>query len=258
MPTHTVPSAVIKLWTLGVPWDYPAWQVATGVQHGLFPDNPALLPKGWTPEDASNVKSYFDQYRLQPTEDDKIAFARQTKGSALPGRKKWRDWISALWRTSRIHERIIAVLHANNCHPLTLAVESSNGTTSWPMGGTWIPLCLDAVASELFGEDCLDQHGRLPESLRAPTQALVQRTWTNLTKRLDRGKKRIATLEEEAIQAFDGESSSRCNVIYLIDRSFVSSQISTTNWSPSPSFERSYALCLSGAISPRFSTRRII
>ncbi|KJA14356.1 hypothetical protein HYPSUDRAFT_208778 [Hypholoma sublateritium FD-334 SS-4] len=171
--------------------------------NGLFPDDAALLPKGWTPQDAANIKSYFDQYRLQPTEDDKIAFARQTKGSALPGRKKWRDWISAVWRTSRIHERIISVLHTNNCHPLTLSAESANGTTTWPMGGTWIPLCLDAVASDLFGEDCLDQHGRLPESLRAPTQALVQRTWMNLTKRLDRGKKRLSILEQGAIQAFD-------------------------------------------------------
>lgn len=79
------------------------------------------------------------------------------------------------------------------------------------MGGTWIPLCLDAVVSDFFGEDCLDQHGRLPESLRAPTQALVQHTWINLTKRLDRSKKHLSTLEE-AIQALDGESNLRYNV----------------------------------------------
>lgn len=118
MPTHTIASTVIKLWTLGVPWDFPAWQVLTGAHNSLFPDNPALLLKGWTPEDAANIKSYFDQYCLQPTEDDKIAFASQTKGSALPGRKKWCNWVGTIWRASRIHERIISVLHANNCHPL--------------------------------------------------------------------------------------------------------------------------------------------
>lgn len=209
MPSHTIASAVIKLWTLGVPWDLANWQALTGVQNGLFPDNSALLPKGWTREDATDIKSYFDQYNRQPTEDDKISFTRQSKGSILPGRKRWREWINALWRTSRIHEKITFVLHANNCHPVTLFVESSDGTVTWPMGGTWIPLCLDAVASELFGEDCLDQHGRLPEPLRAPTQALVQRTWTNLNKRLDRGKNRLALLELEAIEAFEGESISR-------------------------------------------------
>ena len=200
MPTHTIASALVKLWTLGAPWDYPAWQTTSGTYHGLFPADPAHLPKGWTAEDAANVKSYFEQYRLQPTEDDKIAFARQTKGSVLPGRKTWRDWVSALWRTSRVHEKIIAVLNANNCHPLNLAAD----TVTWPMGGTWIPLCLDAVALELFGEECLDHHGRLPEAPRAPTQALIQRTWTNLTKRLDRSKKRLSILEEEAVQAFKG------------------------------------------------------
>ena len=213
MPTHTIASAVIKLWTLGAPWDLPTWQGITGAHNGLFPDNPALLPKGWTPEDASNIKSYFDQYRLKPTEDDKIAFSRQTKGSILPGRQKWRDWINALWGTSRIHEKILSVLNANNYHPLTLCEESSDGTMTWPTGGTWIPLCLDAVATELFGEECLDQHGRLPESLRAPTQALVLRTWTNLIKRLDRGQKRLGILEGEAIEAFDGNFHLRCRII---------------------------------------------
>ena len=210
MPTHTVASALVKLWTLGAPWGYSGWQALTGTQHGLFPDDPALLPKGWTPEDAANIKSYFEQYRLQPTEDDKITFAKQTKGTALPGRKTWRDWVSTVWRTSRIHERVISVLHANNFHPLTLAADSPNGTTIWPMGGTWIPLCLDAIASDLFGESCLDHHGRLPEPLRAPTQALIQRTWTNLTKRLDRSRKRLSILEEEAVQAFNGDSYLRC------------------------------------------------
>ena len=216
MPTHTIASAVVKLWTLGVPWGFPAWQTITGTHNGLFPDNPALLPRGWTPQDAANIKSYFDQYRLQPTEDDKITFARQTKGSSLPGRKKWRDWITAVWRIARIHEKITSVLHDNDCHPLTLFVKSADGTTSWPMGGTWIPLCLDAVAAYLFGEECLDQRGRLPEILRAPTQALVQRTWLNLTKRLDRDRKRIAALEQEAIQAFEGDSNSRCCAVYSI------------------------------------------
>ncbi|KAF9470636.1 hypothetical protein BDN70DRAFT_901952, partial [Pholiota conissans] len=227
MPSHTIPSAVIKLWTLGIPWDYPVWQAATGVHHGLFPDDPQHLPKNWTPDDAQNIKSYFDQYRLKPTEDDKIAFSKQRKGSALPGRKKWRDWITSIWRTARVHERITAVLSANNCHPLNLVVDSIDSIESvesvepsvdsngWPAGSTWIPTCLDEIACELFGEECLDKSGRLPERFRAPTQALVQRTWNNLTKRLDRCKKRLPVLEKEAVEAFNGlqgETVSKDNI----------------------------------------------
>ncbi|KAF8956795.1 hypothetical protein BDZ97DRAFT_1763474 [Flammula alnicola] len=199
MPTHTIASAIIELHTLGIPWDYPVWQAATGVKHGLFPEDPKLLPKGWTPEDASNIASYFDQYRAKPTEDEKIAFVSQRRGTALPGREKWRDWINAIWRSAGIHDKIIAVIAANNCHPL----EQTEDASSWPMGAIWLPVCLDAIAVELFGDECLDAMGCLPERFRAPTQALAQRTWSYLTERLDRSKKRFAIYEQEALEAFN-------------------------------------------------------
>ncbi|KAF8951749.1 P-loop containing nucleoside triphosphate hydrolase protein, partial [Flammula alnicola] len=219
MPTHTIASAIIKLHTLGIPWDYPVWQAATGVKHGLFPEDPKLLPKGWTPEDASNIASYFDQYRAKPTEDEKIAFVSQRRGTALPGRKKWRDWINAIWRSAGIHDKIIAVIAANNCHPLSLSFEQTEDASSWPMGAIWLPVCLDAIAVELFGDECLDAMGRLPERFRAPTQALAQRTWTNLTKRLDRSKKRFAIYEQEALEAFndlDDETLTRAKITTVI------------------------------------------
>lgn len=205
MPTHTIPSIVIKLWSLGFPWDTSVWQAITGVKHGLFPKDHKHLPKGWTPADARNIKSYFDQYMAKPTEESMIAFSSQRGGAALPGRKKWRDWINSIWNSAKIHERIIAVITANNCHPLTFQTDD---TTAWPLGATWLPLCLDAIGVDLFGEECLDNFGRLRENLRIPTQAMAQRTWTNLVKRLARCRKRSAIIEQEAMEAFDGNSFS--------------------------------------------------
>jgi hypothetical protein len=51
-------SALIKLFFLdGYPWSWPTWQKITGVYHGVFPTEDSLLPKGWTRQDALDIKS---------------------------------------------------------------------------------------------------------------------------------------------------------------------------------------------------------
>lgn len=203
MPSHTISSAVIKLFLLGVPWQYPTWQQTTSITHGLFPVNDAELPKGWSRVDCDNIRSYFNQYAQQPTEDDKIAFASRRNGSALPGRNKWKEWVTSRWKTWRIHDKITAILAANNIHPLSLAMKHNIGDgRGWPASTTYIPNVLDAIGLELFGEEALDEDGILPYELRLPVQALVQRTWSNLTRRIDRSRARFAALGEEATEAF--------------------------------------------------------
>lgn len=208
MPTHTVPSIVIKLWILGIPWTSAVWQAITGVKFGLFPEDPNNLPTGLTPDDSRNVKSYFDQFSARPTEESMIAFASQRGGAVLPGRKIWRDWINSIWKSAKIHNRITAAIAANNCHPLSLALVHADGEITWPMGSVWLPLCLDSIGIALFGREYLDPFGRLRHDLRIPTQALAQRTWMTLTKRLTRCKKRSSILEQEANEAFNGDSFS--------------------------------------------------
>ncbi|KAF8956904.1 hypothetical protein BDZ97DRAFT_1763385 [Flammula alnicola] len=189
MPTHTIASAIIELHTLGIPWDYPVWQAATGVKHGLFPEDPKLLPKGWTPEDASNIASYFDQYRAKPTEDEKIAFVSQRRappflvarngeiGSTPSG-----DLLGSTTRSSP-------------SSPPTTAIPRANGGCLFVAYGRYL-------AASLLGRYRYAM-GCLPERFRAPTQALAQRTWSYLTERLDRSKKRFAIYEQEALEAFN-------------------------------------------------------
>lgn len=204
MGTPSIAFLVIKLFLLGLPWDCPVWQDLVKVKHGLFPSDPHLSPPGWTGDDLEDVKSFFDQCQAKATDENRIAFVAQTRGAALPGRKKWKTWITALWKTARIHERIIAVLAANHCHPLTLAIEQEGDTGTWPAGALWIPTCVDAIALDLFGTEALNPHGRLKEIHRPTVQALVQRTWTYLTKRLERAQKRFAVCEQQALEAFNG------------------------------------------------------
>lgn len=211
MPHPTIPAAFLQLTDLGIPWDFPAWQDATGVTHGLFPDDPTDRPKGWTEEDLANIKSLFSRYRALRSDEKKTNFLRDNNANVLPGRQKWKQWANAIWRSSKSQSKIIAVFTAQNCHPYTrsLAALKATGKTKesriTASGAQWIPLCLDAIAIALYGDECLDEHGYLPETYRTPTQALAQRTWVSLLKRIDRTLVRLPGLEENARDAFHSE-----------------------------------------------------
>jgi len=188
------------------PWNFPQWQAITGVIHGLFPEDDSLLPKGWTRETANSVRSYFDQYSKKKKEDDKIKFASgRAGGHQVPGRDLWRKWVTEGWKTWKIHSRIIQVLSSENLHPLTLALGSKTGSLeSWPPGAQYIPMAVDPVGAVLFGPESQDIYGRIHADLRQTTQALIQRTWTNLYNQTQRSRTRIVNLEKDATDAFNG------------------------------------------------------
>lgn len=209
MPSHTIHSALVQMFfdSNGAPWTFPLWQDITSVRHGLFPDDDALLPKGWSREMANFIRSYFDQYNKKPKEDDKIKFAAAKAGAdQVPGRDLWRKWVIECWKVQKIHSRITEVLSVENLHPLTVALNSTSGSIdTWPNGAHWVPLAVDPVSKALFGDVALNSLGRAHMELRTATQALIQRTWMNLHNQLNRNKTRIVNLEKEAIEAFESE-----------------------------------------------------
>lgn len=190
----------------GAPWSFPEWQAITGVLHGLFPEDDSLLPKGWTRETANSVRSYMDQYSKKKTEDDKIKFAAaRAGGDQVPGRNIWRNWVTEGWKAWKIHSKIIEALSSENLHPLTLALSSKTGSLdAWPPGAQYIPMAVDPVGAMLFGPESLDRFGRVHAELRQTTQALIQRTWTNLYNQTQKSKARIINLEKDATDAFNG------------------------------------------------------
>jgi hypothetical protein len=207
MPSHTIHSALTQMFIdAQAPWGFPQWQSITGVKNSLFPEDDSLLPKGWTRVNANAIRSYFDQYSKKKKEDDKIKFASgRAGGDQLPGRDFWRKWVANGWKEWKLHSKVIEVLSSENLHPLTLALNSKTGSLdAWPPGAQYIPMAVDPVGSTLFGPEALDNFGRVTSELRQTTQALIQRTWTNLYNQVQRSKGRIVTLEKEATEAFNG------------------------------------------------------
>ena len=218
MPSHTIPSALIKLYhTNGAPWHWTNWKEITGIHHGIFPTDDALLPKGFTRRDVIEIQSYFDQYNAQPTEDAKIKFASLYKVQPVPGRIKWRDWVTAGWKDWRIHTKITDVLTTEALHPVIIMANNKN--SEWPQGETYLPLVVDAVAQHLFGDDSLDSSGRLAGPYRQTTQQLIQRSWINLHRQTKRNKTRLGSLEDATTRAFNGKGSFSCLLVFFFSSS---------------------------------------
>lgn len=212
MPSHTVSSALVKLfYTDGAPWCWSVWKDITGIHNGLFPLDDALLPKGFTRQDVIDVESYFSRYNAQSSEDAKIRYAAGNKGDNIPGRKKWRDWVNAMWKEWRIHGKIMDVLTTGNLHPSMIMANDKLG--SWPQGETYIPLIVDAVAQNLFGVESFDPSGRLAGQYRLITQQLIQRTWINIHKQTKRSQTRLLALEDAATRAFNSKHSFSCCLV---------------------------------------------
>lgn len=204
MPSHPIHSALIQMGLdeKDVPWKLPQWQKLTGVAHGLFPTDDDLLPKGWTRQDALQVRSYHDQYSKKTTHDARIALSTG-RAVQLPGREVWKKWVTLGWKEWCIHAKITQILTENQLHPLAIMRASRSGSEEWPRGDDYIPLVVDSVAMALFGREVLDSLGRVSGDARKTVQALIQRTWTNLRAQVGRGRSRLSILEQAAIDAFE-------------------------------------------------------
>lgn len=215
MPSHTVQSTLIKMFhNDGAPWNWTTWKNITGIHDGIFPTDDALLPKGITRQDTIDIKSYFDQYQAQPNEDAKIKFAGQNKGNPLPGRVKWREWVTTKWKEWKIHGIITDVLTREGLHPLNIMTIDVRGEMIWPNAETYIPLVVDPVAQNLFGDESFDQACRLSFQYRNVTQQLIQQVWGNIHKQTRRNKNRLGALEDAATRAFKGERSFICWLVF--------------------------------------------
>lgn len=218
MPSHTVASALIKLYfadqsspsPLGHPWGWPVWQDITGVKHGLFPSDDKLLPKGLSREDVEDIRSYFKSYHALDSEEKKIKFAVNSKGaSAIPGRKKWATFVTKRWDSWKVHSKIVQCLHQTGIHPVTILLNEGSLDGEWPAADLYLPIALESIALTLFGPEAFgdDKNGQgllLPVALRKPLTAIVVRSWDRIRRHISRDKGRIIQIEEAAQKAFDG------------------------------------------------------
>jgi hypothetical protein len=216
MPTHTLSSALIKLYYAvpGAPWVYPTWQDITGIRHGLFPAEDDRLPYGWTRQMAGAIESYFDQYNQKKTEDEKIKFAAARKRvgeDEVAGRPLFRDWVTSCYGIWNVHSIITQAFSSAHVHPIQI-MASNNDLTIFPSSNTYLPLVIDQIALLLFGCDALDRSGHLLLPLRDSFLVLLQRTWQNCSRQSVRSRNRLVTAEKAAMDAFEGNVSSFCKI----------------------------------------------
>lgn len=211
MPTRTVTSALVKFHFShpNAPRCFPKWQEITGVLHGLFPSDDDQLPNGWTRDMATQIQSYFDQFRKKKTEDEKVKFAAYTRKigkDIVPGRALFRTYVTERYSKAwNIHGIISGILSDNNVHPVQIMSAMGNFEKS-PSSTLYLPTVLDAIGLALFGPESFDRTNHLQYELRDPTWILAQRTWTNLLKAHSRDSKRLDKLEAKVKAAFEGES----------------------------------------------------
>lgn len=207
MPSHTAASALIKLFSLnGAPWCWTAWQDITGIKYGLFPEEDQHLPPGWTRQNAIDVKSYFTAYMRQPTEEQKIAFAVNSKGvSSFPGREFWNAFVLRTWNSWGVHSIVADELRQHDIHPLNILIRENDIHAAWPTADMYIPVILDSVALRIFGEEAFPEGVEvLTTELRKCLQIICQRSWSSIRQQVGVMKSRHHEIEATALASFEG------------------------------------------------------
>lgn len=209
MPSHTVAGALVVSWSTSPPdasWSWPAWREITGVRHGLFPSDDAHLPRGISRVDANDIYQYFQSYSLLSSKTAKLAFANGSKGILRhPGQPKWSSFVTKGWPTWNIHGIIIKQMREHGIHPATLLQNENdlnNPRAVWPNLADYIPIILDDLGLELFGEEAFPNGlDILPVSMRQCLSPLVQRSWNTTRVQLSNLRKQCDKIQADANNA---------------------------------------------------------
>ncbi|KAJ2911463.1 hypothetical protein MD484_g8951, partial [Candolleomyces efflorescens] len=221
MVAHLNHSGLLRLYydIPGAPWNWPRWKEITGIQHGLFPDEDAKLPPGWTRNMASAIHSYFEAYRALPTEEAKHSFASVTKRENqedYSGRAMWRSWIIKNWGRWKIQLKIHNAFEDSDC--LWHQVMVANQLTSFPKE---IPItdAHDRITYSLFGSDGLDDNGKTLYRVRKSVHIFAQAAASNFRRS---GLRLIARVQRDelginaAFQELEKEPPTKARVASLV------------------------------------------
>lgn len=207
-PCRLIPSLLLSLSSISPTRCFPTWKELTGVSHGLFPEDDAQLPNGWTRDMATQVSSYFDQYHKKKSETQKMKFAAYTRKigkDIVPGRAIFRTYVTERYsKTWNLHGIISGVLSDNDVHPTQL-MSAMGSFATFPSSALYLPGVLDVIGLALYGPDSIDRTNHLRYELREATLILAQSTWANLNKAHNRDTKRLDKFETKVKDAFKGK-----------------------------------------------------
>ncbi|KAF8876430.1 hypothetical protein CPB84DRAFT_1752412 [Gymnopilus junonius] len=219
-PTHVVRSPVVCVcggWSVGVPSESldPKAYLAVCQDSWRQPRSYLMLPNpfrwlDWplliaTPSNIPTliftmgnsdfICSYFKQFKKKNGPDVKAAFTSVKKNSnQVPGHQLWHNYITQSWKTWGMHARITAILTAENCHPLTVALNLRHGSVEkLSQSIDCIYPALDPIARVVFRVDSLDM-------------SLIYWTWLNLKSQVIQSRVHLTILQKEATEAFEALS----------------------------------------------------
>lgn len=209
MPSHTAAHALVDLYCSldGAPWNWAAWRERTGVSHGLFPADDKDLPTGWTRQNATDVKTYFDAYGELPNVDKKRDFSTRSKGGIqYPGREVWHSFVSRHWNRWGVHSAVVEELKEWDIHPLAILSREPSLDGVWPNSSQYIPKLLDTLGMKLFGDEAFPANSEtLGIEARTYLQPFAQRSWNSLRAQVNRLKTRRHEIEAQALATFKGD-----------------------------------------------------
>jgi hypothetical protein len=202
MPTPPLHVAFAKLYCIlpGAPWNLETWRARTkcGI---LNPEKDEDLPTGLDREKANQILAYLDAYKAIPTEDTRQAFARG-EGVDHPGRLVLGDFIRKRWSRWGIQNAVVEDLRTLKLLPLQDMV--LNDTTELTDGAATLVTAWANVGLSLFGEDVINDAGRLNPKYNSPVQIIVQHVYKNLKTQAKKTINRIKHSEEEVTKLVDG------------------------------------------------------
>jgi hypothetical protein len=203
MPSPSISYALINLYKFdSAPWKWPAWKNLTGIHHGLFPEDDALLPNDLTRKDVIEIQSYFERFLAVPEEKEKRLKLHNEKAGVVPGRDKWKKWVTAASRQWKLHPVVVDAFDESNINPNDIL--RAGELTDWPEARSYVSSALDTLGTTLFGEESLDDIGHLSHPLRASVSIIAQTSWNLLRVQHTRAWKKLAAAEKAAMTAIQG------------------------------------------------------
>ncbi|THV02122.1 hypothetical protein K435DRAFT_853107 [Dendrothele bispora CBS 962.96] len=160
------------------PWCMLLWQDITGIKDDLLGET---LPPGWSQEMQYEIRLFFDQYRILDKEDER----------------------THMWEVKwKIHTTITECFSEENIHPLLL-IKAQNNLSMWPGADMYIPQCLEAMVSKLFGAEAFGERGILIHGFQCTLHLFATWSWSRLRRTMERDLKKMAKKQAEADAAFD-------------------------------------------------------
>ena len=194
---------------LRLPFIGAVWKQATELDHGLFPQDAALLPHyiGWSQPQMRSVLGLFQA--AANLGDDKLGqlFSPMARRDLAPAKDLWKKAWKSIWKRLNGTNTITLLMIRNNCHPHQI-MERENRIT-YPSKPPSLGTLHQDIANELFGPEVstIDQGDGemvISSDVMGVIDRIISIIWHNLSVKTSRIQMESGALREDILQKFAG------------------------------------------------------